>query len=171
MSRFWTAVAAGVCGLMATLALAATPDIPMRDPDGKTRNVNEFIGHGRWTVVVVWAHDCHVCGREIHEMSSFHLAHQDKEAIVLGVSIDGYDQVKEARRFITRHKLPFANLIAEPQQDVMMKFGAGRFVGTPTYYIFNPQGEIVGQNVGPVTRDEVETFLASPDKPVDADAS
>jgi len=150
-------------------AMAASPDIPMRAPDGKPRNVSEFIGHGKWTVVVAWAHDCHICGREIHEMSSFHAAHQDKDAIVLGVSVDGYDQAREARAFIARHKLPFTNLIAEPKQEVMMKFGAGRFVGTPTYYVFNPQGEIVGQNIGPITREEVEAFMAEPDQPVDAE--
>jgi peroxiredoxin len=161
------AVLAG--GFMAAVALAA-PDIPMRDLDGKPRNVNEFIGQGKWTVVVAWAHDCHICGREIHEMSDFHAAHRDKDAQVLGVSIDGFGQAREARQFVTRYKLPFVNLIAEPSQEVMMKFGAGRFVGTPTYYVYNPQGEIVGQNVGPVTREEVETFLAAPDKPVDADS-
>lgn len=162
------AVMAMVAALAAGGTLAA-PDIPMRALDGKARNVNEFIGQGKWTVVVAWAHDCHICAREIHEMSAFHAAHRDKDAIVLGVSVDGYDRVKEARGFIARHKLPFTNLIAEPRQEVMMKFGAGRFVGTPTYYVFNPQGEIVGQNIGPVTREEVETFMAEPDQPVDAD--
>jgi hypothetical protein len=43
----------------------------------------------------------------------------------------------------------------------MMKFGAGKFVGTPTYYIYDPKGEIVGQNIGPLTRAEVEEFIAS----------
>ncbi len=158
-----------VLGGLTTVTLAGVPDIPARTPDGKTRNVNEFIGHGKWTVVVAWAHDCQICAREIHEMAALHNAHRGKDAIVLGVSVDGYDKVKEARGFIARHKLPFTNLIVEPSQDTMMKFGAGRFVGTPTYYIFNPQGEIVGQNIGPVTRAEVETFMASPDKPVDED--
>lgn len=162
----WFGLGLLLAGLAGTV-YAASPDIPMRALDGAPRNVNEFIGHGKWTVVVAWAHDCHICGKEIHEMSAFHAAHQDKDAVVLGVSIDGFDQADKARRFVEKHKLPFVNLIAEPRQEVMGKFGAGRFVGTPTYYIFNPGGQIVGQNVGPVTRAEVETFLASPDKPVD----
>ena len=157
-----------VAGLMAVTAWAGAPDIPLRDLDGKTRNVNEFIGHGKWTVVVAWAHDCYICGREIHEMTAFHNAHQNKDAIVLGVSVDGYDLAREARKFVATHKLPFVNLIAEPSQAVMQKFGAGSFVGTPTFYVYNPKGEIVGQNVGPVTRDEVEAFMASPDEPVDS---
>lgn len=166
----WFGLGLLLAGLAGTV-FAASPDIALRALDGSPRNVNEFIGHGKWTVVVAWAHDCHICGQEIHEMSEFHAAHQGKDAVVLGVSIDGYDQVKEARRFVEKHKLPFVNLIAEPRQDVMMQFGAGQFVGTPTYYIYNPQGRIVGQNIGPLTREEIEIFMASPDKPVDQEKS
>jgi peroxiredoxin len=158
-------------GWVSMAAWAESPDIPLKTLDGKTRNVSEFIGHGKWTVVVVWAHDCHICGAEIHEMTDFHQAHQAKDAVVLGVTIDGFDQVKEARQFVEKHKLPFVNLIAEPSQDVLMKFGGGQFVGTPTYYVYNPKGEIVGRNIGPVSRQEVETFMTTPDQPVDAGKS
>jgi peroxiredoxin len=166
----WRQWAGVLLGLWALAAWAGTPDIQLRALDGKSRNVNQVIGHGKWTVVVTWAHDCGVCAREIHEMVDFHNVHRDKDAVVLGVSIDGYDLAREARAFVAEHKLPFENLIAEPDDAVMMKFGAGHFVGTPTYYVYNPQGEIVGQNIGPVTRAEVETFMASPDRPVDAEA-
>ena len=147
--------------LIATAVGAETPSIALRGFDGKTRNVNEYIGHGKWVVVATWAHDCHICADEIHHMADFHQAHKDRDAMVLGVSIDGYDQVALARAFVDRLKLPFPNLIAEPSQEVMMQFGAGEFVGTPTYYIYNPQGKIVGQNIGPITRKDVENFLAS----------
>lgn len=154
-----------VASLWTIVASAGAPDIGLHDLDGKPRNVNEFIGKGKWTVVAVWAHDCHICEREIHEMSALHTARRDKDAIVLGVSIDGMNKAKKAREFVTRHKLPFVNLIAEPDQEVLEKFGGGQFVGTPTYYIYEPQGEIVGQNIGPVTREEVESFISSYDKP------
>lgn len=145
-------------------AWAEPPSIPLRDLDGRERNVNEFIGKGKWTVVVAWAHDCRICDREIGEMSAFHRAHAKKDASVLGVSLDGAAQLLQARAFVTRHKLPFVNLVAEPKQEIMRQFGAGDFVGTPTYYIYTPQGEIVGQNIGPVTRKEVEAFIASEQK-------
>ena len=156
--RLWV----GLFGvLIATAASAAAANIALRGLDGKTRNVNERIGHGKWVVVATWAHDCHICADEIHHMADFHQAHKNRDAMVLGVSIDGYDQVALARAFVDRLKLPFPNLIAEPSQAVMLQFGAGEFVGTPTYYIYSPQGKIVGQNIGPITRKEVENFLAS----------
>lgn len=154
-----------VVGLWMHAASADAPNIELRSFDGKPRNVNEIIGKGKWTTVAVWAHDCHICAREIHQMSDLHKARRDKDAIVLGVSIDGMGKVKQAREFVTRQKLPFENLIAEPDHEVLIKFGAGEFVGTPTYYIYNPKGEIVGQNIGPITREDVESFIASYDQP------
>ncbi len=67
-----------------------------------------------------------ICDREIDEMAAFHAAHKDKDAMVLGITLDGADHLKEARAFVKRHNLPFANLITEPSQEVMMKFGAGK---------------------------------------------
>lgn len=150
--------------LLAMTSWAGAPSIPLHDLDGRERNVNEFIGHGKWTIVVVWAHDCSICHREIGEMSALHTAHQDKNASVLGVTLDGAKKVEEARAFVKRHKLPFTNLVAEPSQEVMIRFGAGKFVGTPTYYIYDPKGEIVGQNIGPLTRADIEEFIVSLEK-------
>ena len=145
--------------LIPLMAWAGGPSIVLKDFAGKDRNVNEFIGKGKWAVVVVWAHDCHVCNEEIHHVNAFHDAHKDKDAIVLGVSIDGYDQKALAQAFVDKHSLRFPNLIAEPEQEVMMKFGAGPFIGTPTYYVYTPDGELVGQNVGAVTKQELDDFV------------
>lgn len=165
-SRQWaTAVLLAVA--MAA-AQAGAPNIALSDLDGKPRNVNEFIGRGQWVVVALWAHDCSVCAREIHEAADFHRAHAaDGTARVLGVSIDGRAQRQQAQAFARTHKLPFVNLLAEPDRAVLLAFGAGRFVGTPTYYIYNPAGEIVGENIGPVTRAELESFIASADNGAD----
>jgi peroxiredoxin len=149
---------------MTVVAWADAPNIPLHDLDGHEHNVNEFIGHDKWTIVVTWAHDCIICDREIGEMAAFHTAHRRKNAMVLGVTLDGAENLKGAQAFVKRHNLPFVNLITEPSQEVMMKFGAGDFVGTPTYYVYDPKGEIVGQNIGPLTRQEVEEFIASFDK-------
>jgi len=156
------AVILGTC--MTAAAWAGAPSIPLQDLDGRAHNVDEYIGHSKWVIVVAWSHDCRICDLEIHEMAELHAAHHDKDAMVLGITLDGSEFLKEARAFVKRHKLPFVNLITEPSQEVMMKFGAGKFVGTPTYYVYDPKGEIVGQNIGPLTRAEVEEFIASFDK-------
>ena len=145
--------------LFSCVVHAVSPDIALSDLDARPGNVNEYIGQGKWTVVVLWAHDCGVCGKEIHHMSAFHQTHQDKDAIVLGVSIDGLERIEQARGFVARHKLPFMNLVAEPDEAVILKFGGGRFVGTPTHYFYDPTGRIVGRKIGPIKGEDVEAFI------------
>ena len=145
--------------VMVSVAHAASPSVQLHDLEGKPRNASEFIGHGKWVIVVVWAHDCRVCAEEIDEMSALHTARSDSYVSVLGVSIDGREQLKAARDFVSRHNLPFVNLVAEPEKELMMRFGGGPFIGTPTFYFYDPTGQIVSRNVGPTSRNEVEKFI------------
>lgn len=147
--------------LLATAANAAAPSIQLRDLDGKPRNVNEFIGQSKWTIVVVWAHDCQICAEEIGEMRTLHAARGDKDVSVLGVSIDGVRQMAQARGFVALHRLPFTNLVAEPEQEVMARFGGGAFIGTPTFYFYEPGGKIVARRVGPLASRDAEEFIAA----------
>jgi thiol-disulfide isomerase/thioredoxin len=143
--------------LFPLLAWSASPSVVLKDLDGKDHNVNEFIGKGKWTVVAVWAHDCVICNQEIHHMTFFHDAHKKKDAIVLGISIDGYANKADARKFIDKHSLNFTNLIGGP--DAIAKFHAGRFIGTPTFYIYSPEGALLTTKVGAMTQEEVESFI------------
>ena len=144
--------------LVPLMASAAGPDVRLKDMDGKQRNANEYIGQGKWTVVAVWAADCAICNQEIHHMASFHAAHKDTDATVLGVSIDGHDRKKQALGFVQGHRLPFPNLLAELPQ--MQKFGGGPVMGTPTYFIYSPQGKLLAAQVGPITQEHAEKYIA-----------
>lgn len=146
-------------GLLAVAVAAAAPDVTLKDFNGRERNVNEFIGRGKWVALTVWAHDCHVCEAEIHEMAAFHRARKDKDAVVLGVSIDGYAKRKQAQAFVERHKLPFPNLISEPTQETIVRFGAGELVGTPTTYLYDPHGRLAAMTVGPVSQRDIESYI------------
>ena len=138
-------------------AAAAVPSIEMKDLAGKTHNVNEYIGKGKWTVVAVWAHNCPICNQEIHQMEFFHHEHRKKDATVLGVSIDG-DNVDKAKRFVDDHSLTFPNLITDP--GTVSEFGAGDLIGTPTYLIFKPDGTLAGKKVGPLSQEQIEAMMA-----------
>jgi peroxiredoxin len=150
--------------LIPMFAHAATPDIPVKDMQGHERNMSDYIGRGDWTVVVIWAHNCHVCNQEIHQMSFFHDEHKGKGVKVLGVSVDGWAKQKQAQGFVKEHELEFPNLIIEPQQEMMIRFGGGRFVGTPTFYVYTPKGELVARNIGPVGGDTIAQFIKSYNK-------
>jgi peroxiredoxin len=145
--------------LTAGPAAAAGPDIPLTDLDGKPRNLNQYVGHGKWAVVVIWAHECSVCNAEMHEFTAFHQAHHQRDAIVIGVTIDGQEKRDLARGFVARHKLPFVNLVAEPHEEVVEKFGPGEWIGTPTVYVYGPDGTLEARQVGPLTRKQLDEFL------------
>lgn len=142
-------------------ASAAAPDIKVRDTSGNFHNVNQFIGKGKWTIVMFWAHDCHICNQEVEQMAFFHEDHKDKNATVLGISMDGFDKVEKSKDFIQRHDLNFPNLLIELSEVEFLKFGGGRYVGTPTFYLYNPAGELLAKNIGPVSPEDIENFIKS----------
>lgn len=147
-----------VLAMMApVLALAAAPDLRLRDLEGRERHVNEFIGRGQWTVVAVWSADCSICRRDIFHMAFFYDEHRKKDAAVLGLSVDGFGQRDKARKFIEDQSLDFPNLIGGPA-DARRLSGA-EFIGTPTYYFFSPDGKFMTQRVGSVTQRQAEQVI------------
>lgn len=143
-------------------AVAGAPDIVLKDLEGKDRRVDEFIGQGKWTVVAFWSADCPICRRDIYHMTFFHDAHQKKDANVLGISVDGYANKDKAQKFIDDQSLNFPNLIGS--HGDASRFGAGAFIGTPTYYFFSPEGKYTTQRIGPLTLEQAETILSSLEK-------
>lgn len=151
------AVTVLLLGIGMTVAAATAPNVALKDFTGKDRNASEFIGKGKWTVVVLWAHNCPICKQEIHQMSFFHDAHRKKDATVLGVSVDGYANKELAQGFVDEHALNFPNLLIEPEG--VAQFGAGRLIGTPTYYIYAPDGKFVAKKIGAATQEQIEAFM------------
>jgi peroxiredoxin len=137
--------------------LAAGPEFSLKDLDGKAHKVSEYIGKGKWTVVTVWSADCPICKTEMIHMVFFHDEHKNKDATVLGVSIDGFDRRKDALAFIKDQGLNFPNLIASYHE--VEQFGGGDFIGTPTYYIFSPEGKIRYARAGAHNQNQIEEIL------------
>lgn len=132
-----------------------------KDFSEKIRSVDEFTGNGKWTVVMLWASDCHVCNHEAHEYVDFHQRHKDNDAQVLGISLDGKASRADAEKFISRHKLNFPNLIGEPEAvaSFFQNLTGSRWIGTPTFLFFSPQGELMAQQVGAVPPKMIESFI------------
>jgi peroxiredoxin len=144
----------------------------MRDLQGREARVADYVGKGKWLVVMVWASSCHVCNEEVHEMVAFQAAHRNTDATVLGVAIDGMENRKDVQAFVDRHKVNFPNLIddgngfAEIYARAVGEYWEG---WTPTYLVYSPDGEVVAKNIGAVTRADVEGFIRG--HPVRASAS
>lgn len=118
---------------------------------------------GQWLVVMIWASDCEVCDREIESYQAFHDRHRGATASVLGISLDGGTKLDDALQFVAGHKIRFANLIGEPETvvDYYQKLTGSRWIGTPTFLFFGPDGEIRAKQVGAVPPELVEEFIAA----------
>lgn len=143
--------------LLAPFLAAAVPDLSLQDFEGKERHLREFLGRGHWVIVVAWSKDCPICKRDIHHMTFFHDEHKDKGARVLGLSVDGVASRRQAQAFIDDYDLNFPNLIGGPEDA--SRLGGRPFVGTPTYYFFDPNGRLAGIRVGALTQTQAEELI------------
>ena len=133
----------------------------LRGFDGSIHTLDEYTGKGKWTVVMLWASDCHVCNAEAKQYVKFHQAHKDNDATILGVSLDGMMKIAEANAFIARHKVPFPNLIEEPEkvEKLYASLSGQRWFGTPSFLIYSPTGELRAAQAGAVPTNIIESFI------------
>lgn len=134
---------------------------PMLTMDGKETSIESYTGKGKWTIVMFWASDCLICNKEAKHYDEFHAIHKDKDAVVLGVSMDGRANKKAAQGFIKEHGLRFPNIIGEAE-DVAVFFydnTGEQWAGTPTFLIYSPSGKLTVQQVGAVPVPLLEEFL------------
>ncbi len=135
----------------------------LQDFKGAPHTLDEYKGKGKWTIVMLWASDCHVCNQEAHQYVDFHKKHKNKDASVLGISLDGQKKKSDAKDFLKKHNINFPNLIGEPMgvASVYKELTGDNFRGTPTFLIFSPDGDLRAQQVGAVPTDLIEQFMIS----------
>ncbi|KPK09886.1 MAG: hypothetical protein AMJ68_10740 [Acidithiobacillales bacterium SG8_45] len=151
-----------VLGLL-FFAVTQAASVQLTPFDGNPDTLKSYTGKGKWVIAMIWAHDCHVCNQEAGEYVSFHDKHKDKDAVVLGISMDGQKQLKQAQKFMDRHAIPFTTLIGEPEMVAgLYEQMTGRaWVGTPTFIIFEPSGKLVAEQAGAVPTELLENFISS----------
>ena len=146
--------------LLLTTPVQAEP--LFRDLNGDERTIDEFRQDGRWLVVMIWASDCHVCNAEARQYVAFHEQHRESDAVVLGISLDGYANRRDAATFIERNNVTFPNVVGEASavNDWYTAQTGEPFYGTPTFLIFGPSGELLAKQPGAVPVDLIESFIA-----------
>lgn len=133
----------------------------LTDFSGTPRNINDYTGNGKWLVVMFWASDCHICGKEAPEYIAFHNKNKDGNAHVLGITIDGLANKEAAQGFVDEHELNFPNLIGTAEDIAAMYYElTGEFwIGTPTFFVYDPKGELRAAQAGAVPAEILENFI------------
>ena len=146
------------CSLLATSSLGA---FELEDFNGSPSSLDEHIGNEKWTLVMFWAHDCGICRAEFPAISEFHERREDVD--VIGISIDGDANKQLAEGFLASTQPSFASFItsltlAAANYRVLTQED---FRGTPTFLLFTPDGELIGNNPGRLGISALEGFIAS----------
>ncbi len=160
MSSLTAAVAAGAASDTAGAAHAPT-GVVLEDFQGSVRRLEEFTGTGKWLIVMIWASDCHICNTEVPEYMAFHDSHKDKDASVLGISMDGKSRLEQAKQFIDNHLVNFPSLIGEPAAvtELYRQLTGSFLAGTPAFLVYAPSGELAAKQIGAVPVQLIEEFI------------
>ena len=129
--------------------------------DGVRYHLNDFIGKGRWTVMVVWGVECPACLEEMPDVQALY-DRRDKTGIdVLGLAIDypsfDFADIQEVQLYEEDNFITFPSLIIDYQ--VYSELGLGRLKGTPTIVVLNPRGEVAAVQLGVVPMSLIEDFV------------
>ena len=136
-------------------------DIKLQDVEGREHSIYEYIGQGKWLVVVVWGPKCPAC---IEEMPVIQMMYDDmdkKQFSVLGLVLDypsfGYAKIKQVKEYFENNIVEFPNLLISAK--IFDRLGIGRLEGTPTIMVLDPQGEVLAMQAGIIPRKTIEVFL------------
>ena len=96
---------------------AQATDFTLRDTDGKTVRLSDFLGK---SVVFLdfWATWCVPCEAELPELEKLYEDNKDKGFVVLGIAMDGPETIAQVGPFSRRYNLGFPVLLDEETKVV-----------------------------------------------------
>ncbi len=142
-----------VSDLMADAEKQQPIDFTLQQLHGESVSLSDF--RNKWVVLNYWATWCAPCRKEIPDLSSLNEARDD--IVVLGLAFEdtepeNFDEFLE--EYHPSYRILLIDVYAPPEP-----FGAPKAL--PTTIILNPEGIPVKTYVGPVTREDIESFIDS----------
>ena len=151
MNRFFTPFLALI---IATFILAhPARAFTLMDSIGKTHTLAQY--KGKWVLVNFWATWCPPCLEEIPDLNALH-ENKKNNLVVLGIAMD-YSDPKTVLQFAEQMMVSYPIILGD--RKIAAQIGA--ITGLPTTYLYNPQGKMVAYNVGALTRQAVERYIAA----------
>jgi peroxiredoxin Q/BCP len=120
----------------------AAPEFKLNTQDGTAVSLKDF--RGKWVVLYFYPKDMTSgCTIEARGFQRDLAKYQEKNAVILGVSVDNADSHKE---FCTKESLTF-KLLADTEKEVSGKYGSvmeyqGQQYSARNTFIISPKGEI-----------------------------
>ena len=150
-----------LCAALLLPCSASAGGVAVQTLEGRHAGLGEFLAKDKWTLVMVWTTYCGACRKQYPLISEFHSKHKDKDAAVLGVSLDGYDQGEKIKAYQTSHAQNFPSVMADSQEfiDRYQRTTGEKFTGTPTYLIYDANGSLRAFIDGLVSIADLEDYI------------
>lgn len=151
MNRKWLVLFVPLLLLMSTQARAVDYELP--DVDGQVQSLDQY--KGKWVIVNYWATWCGTCLKELPDLVSLHEGNKNKDIVVVGVNFESINPDR-LKAFVAKHSIPYPVLRTEPVPRTPL----GPVPALPTTYIIDPTGKTIAGEVGIVTRENLEDYIA-----------
>ena len=153
-----------LCAALLAPLGARAAGVEVQSLDGRRAGLGEFLAKDKWTLVMVWPPYCGACRKQYPLISEFHSKHKDKDAAVLGVSLDGYGESEKVKTYQGAHQQNFPSVLADPDDfiDKYQRTTGEKFTGTPTYLLYDAKGALRAYIDGLVSTADIEDYLKRP---------
>ncbi|MEJ5211458.1 MAG: TlpA disulfide reductase family protein [Burkholderiales bacterium] len=146
--------------LLAILLLSLLPvsafAFTVTDTQGRTHRLADY--RGKWVLVNFWATWCPPCLEEMPDLQTLHETRKD--LVVIGIAMDWRDP-EYVKKFADDLLVTFPIVLGNPRIAAQI----GQVRGLPTTYLYDPEGRLAAYNVGALTRQEVESYIAKKSAP------
>lgn len=156
---------AAVAALVALLTVpgAGAAGFSVTTLDGQSGGLGAHLDKSRWNLVMVWTTYCGFCREQYPMVSRFHEDHRARDAVVLGISLDGAGELDKVRSYREEQSHSFPSVIADADAfaELYGKLTGEAFTGTPTYLLIDKDGGMRGYLDAPATLEAIERFIAA----------
>lgn len=153
-----------LCMTLLAPLVAHAGGVEVQSLDGRRAGLGQFLAKDKWTLVMVWTTYCGACRKQYPLISAFHDKHKDKDATVLGVSLDGYAEGEKVKAYQGAHQQNFPSVLADPDDfiDKYQRTTGEKFTGTPTYLLYDAKGALRAYIDGLVSVADIESYIGQP---------
>jgi peroxiredoxin Q/BCP len=134
------------------------PEVSLPSQDGSIVSLKDF--HGKWVVLYFYPKDnTPGCTIEAHNFQRDLAKYQDKNAVILGVSVDSSASHQD---FCTKQSLTF-KLLADTEKKVVDEYGSlsDRGFASRNTFLIDPEGKIVKVWTGVKPQEHSDEVLAA----------